>query len=145
MHTIKGLIIIFVILLSTEFTFSQEITININGIRSTEGSIAIMVFTDSAAFEDKKPYKKFVIDKKSLKDGMITTKITLPAGAYGISLLDDENNNSKMDYNFIGYPQEGFGFSNYYHTGFSKPKFSSYIITVIKNKDLSVDIKIRYL
>ncbi len=145
MKIIKGLIIIFAIILSTEFSFSQEVTINISDIRSAKGSISIMAFPDSATFKDKKPYKRFVIDKKNLKDGKITTKMTLPPGTYGISILDDENKNGKMDFNFIGYPQEGFGFSNYYHTGFSRPKFSSFIITVVENKDMSVDIKFRYL
>lgn len=36
----------------------------------------------------------------------------LPAGTYALALLHDENENGRLDRDFIGWPQEGFGFSN---------------------------------
>ena len=43
------------------------------------------------------------------------TNVTLEApgaGTYAIVIYHDENANTDMDTTFIGYPTEGFGFSN---------------------------------
>jgi len=57
--------------------------------------------------------------------------------------LDDENDNVKMDYTLIGIPKEGFALSNYYHTGFSKPKLAQFLIVVNKN-NMTIHLKMRY-
>jgi uncharacterized protein (DUF2141 family) len=36
----------------------------------------------------------------------------LPPGEYAVVAMHDENDNGKMDYNFLGIPVEGYGFSN---------------------------------
>ena len=41
-------------------------------------------------------------------------------------------------------PKEGFAFSNYYHTGMSKPTFDDFQFT-LGNEDKKVVMKIRYL
>ena len=38
--------------------------------------------------------------------------IGLPAGSYAVSVLHDENSDGKMDFNWIGVPTKGYGFSN---------------------------------
>ena len=52
-------------------------------------------------------------DKSRVKDGRMTVEISVKCGIYGISVIDDENNNGKMEYNLLGIPKEGFGFSNF--------------------------------
>lgn len=42
-------------------------------------------------------------------------------GRYGIAVFHDENNNGKVDTNFLGLPKEGFGFSRI--TPMRKPSF----------------------
>ena len=73
----------------------------------------------------------------------MTIKIKLKPGTYGISILDDENNDGKMDYKLIRIQKEGYGFSNYYHTGMSRPNFEDFDF-IIGNKNIFVKIKIRY-
>jgi len=36
----------------------------------------------------------------------------IPPGEYAISIFHDENDNGKLDTNFIGIPKEPYGFSN---------------------------------
>jgi len=71
--------------------------------------------------------------------------VDLPVGKYGISLLDDENKNKLMDYSFFGIPEEGFGFSNFEHTGFSKPDLKVFTISIQSNKEQSISFKVRYM
>jgi uncharacterized protein (DUF2141 family) len=50
-----------------------------------------------------------------------------------------------MEYNFIGIPKEGFGFSDYYHSGLTKPKFDAFKFTLEKEKKKKITIKVRYM
>ena len=36
----------------------------------------------------------------------------LPEGVYAVQVMHDENDNDKLDTNFLGIPSEGYGFSN---------------------------------
>ncbi|HEY9158755.1 DUF2141 domain-containing protein [Candidatus Binatus sp.] len=47
----------------------------------------------------------------------------IPAGDYAVSVFHDENGNGKFDSNFIGYPLEGYGFSNNVKPQFKDPSF----------------------
>jgi len=47
----------------------------------------------------------------------------VPAGDYAVTLFHDENGNGKFDSNFIGYPLEGYGFSNNAKAQFAAPSF----------------------
>jgi uncharacterized protein (DUF2141 family) len=69
----------------------------------------------------------------------------MEAGIYGLSLLDDENNNGNMEYNFLGIPKEGFGFSDYYHTGLTKPKFDAFKFSIDEGQTRKITIRIRYI
>jgi len=45
----------------------------------------------------------------------------LEPGAYGLSLIYDEDNNYELDLNLLGIPTEGFGFSNNARATFGPP------------------------
>ena len=59
-------------------------------------------------------------------------------------MLDDENNDTEMEYNWVGIPQEGFGFSDYYHTGLSRPVLADFDF-VLGEEGKAVTMKIRYM
>ena len=122
-----------------------DIEITVKNIKTQKGKILIGIFKDNASFDKGKPFKSVQSSKESMKNGVLTIKTQLEAGIYGASLLDDENNNTKMDYNFIGVPKEGFGFSNYYHKGFSKPKFQTFQFEVKEAVSTKIDMAIRYM
>lgn len=124
---------------------AEDVLITIKGIRSAKGNILMNVFTGDQEFKDKTPYKELKFSKKAIKDGVLTLKVSLPAGEYGLSLLDDENNNNEMDYNLIHMPKEGFGFSDYYHTGLSMPKYNDFDFKLEEGSTKKVTVKVRYL
>ncbi|MFH2143242.1 MAG: DUF2141 domain-containing protein [Bacteroidota bacterium] len=43
---------------------------------------------------------------------MLVTSVELKQGKYGLTLLDEGISYGDMDYNFMGIPTEGYGFSN---------------------------------
>ena len=126
------------------FIKSQTITIKLSNIRSPKGHIKVAFFTNEKEFEDEKPKYMRKVSKSSMKNGEVTATFKdIPAGKYGIAVLDDENANGLMDYSFF-MPTEGFGFSDYYHTGMKKPKYSSFTF-VLGKENKTINVKFRYI
>jgi uncharacterized protein (DUF2141 family) len=121
------------------------ISVIIKDIKTPNGQILMGIYKDDVSFEKDLPYKKVQAFKTKISNGTLMVEVKLEPGKYGISLMDDENFNGKMDYNFIGIPKEGFGFSNYYHSGLTKPKLKSFAFEVIENKNTKVEVKMKYM
>ncbi len=124
---------------------AQNVEVTITGIRSDKGQIAIGVFKDNETFQKEDAFldKQFV--KKEIANGVMKVQFSLDPGIYGLSLLDDENSNGKMEYNFLGIPKEGFGFSDYYHKGITKPKFDAFKFSLDNDQTRRITIRIRYM
>ncbi len=101
----------------------HETEVKVTGIRSPKGKIVLNVFKDNVSYDDEKPYKKFMFDKKAMNDGTLIVNCELEPGIYGFTMIDDENDNGKIDKNIIGMPKEGFGFSNFFMEKMKKPTF----------------------
>jgi uncharacterized protein (DUF2141 family) len=124
--------------------YSQTLKVNITGIRNSSGSIVLAFYSTAESFDKEQPLFLKKITKNGLANGKLSiTYNDLKSGTYGIAILDDENNNDKMDYGWL-IPKEGFGFSDYYHTGLTKPTFDKFDF-VLKNENKTVEIKVRYL
>ncbi len=124
---------------------SQNVEVTISGLRSEKGQIILGVFTSEEAFEKEESILEKRVPKNGSDRGSMTISLTLESGVYGISVLDDENNNGKMEFNFLGIPREGFGFSDYYHTGLTKPKFTLYRFSIGGDTTRKVSVRIRYI
>ncbi len=124
--------------------FSQaKVPIKITGIRSNLGSIRLAVYQNRQQYENNKPSLKRIIPKATLRNGTLSVDVDLEDGVYGIAILDDENDNGKMDYGLV-LPSEGFGFSNYYLTSLSQPSFENFKIQIKKDDLLTVVVKMKY-
>jgi len=125
--------------------FGQQVSfkIEIGNLQSSDGSIIVSIFEDQKEFEDDRPTKRISILKKDNMDtGIFEAELTLPPDTYGLALVDDENNDGEMNFNWMGMPKEGFGFSNYYHSGLSRPKFSDFSFNLTEGiKTLKMKIK----
>jgi uncharacterized protein (DUF2141 family) len=90
----------------------EGIDLTINNIRNKTGVIQIGVFDSDRGYPDK-PVFSFTLAKDTMLNGKLKLFIPLKEhGTIGITVLDDENKNKKMDFIFGIKPKEGFGFSN---------------------------------
>ena len=103
------------------------------------------MFNSESGFNNLKTIKDFKISKQTMKNGSLKFSVNLPPGEYGFSVLDDYNKDGKMDYNFLGVPKEGFGFSNYFHSGIFKPKLEAFKFLLKKGKSKLIEIKVKYM
>jgi uncharacterized protein (DUF2141 family) len=100
------------------------IKVEVTGFRNDNGQLGCSLWNGPAGF----PRDGFHILKHvwaPIKDarGECVFAGTFPAGDYAVTLFHDENKNGKFDSNMIGYPLEGYGFSNNVVPRFSAPGF----------------------
>lgn len=101
-----------------------DLMLEISDIRNTKGEILIAVFNQSEGFPEDES-KFFRADTiRGLRGTTARTLFKdLTYGEYAITLMHDENVDGKMEYSWIGMPQEGYGFSTNYRPKFRAPKF----------------------
>lgn len=89
-----------------------RLQIQVNRMRSPDGSINVTIYPDDSAHFLHGKYK---IARQIFRvvQPLTTFCIVLPApGYYAVALFHDENENRHFDTNFLGIPVEGYGFSN---------------------------------
>lgn len=103
---------------------TADIEVRLQNLNSNKGKILLAIYDQPSAFPDnaEKAVKTYDIDTKDIINSTIILQGLKP-GNYAISLMHDSNNNGKMDYNAIGFPKEGYGFSNNPKIKFSAPSF----------------------
>lgn len=139
MNLLVGLAFIFA---ASNAKAQQETAIKVTGIRSAKGKIMLDVFKDNTGYNDQKPYKTISFDKKALIDGnTLTVSVKLEPGIYGFTIVDDENENGKIDKNFIGMPKEGFGFSNFFMEKMKKPTFDEFKVDLTSPHKINIRVK----
>lgn len=119
-------------------------SLEITGIRNSKGFIRIALFADEIQFIKEQPQKSFIYDKSQLVDGKMELSISgIRPGIYGIAVLDDENDNGKLDYKLF-IPCEGIGFSCFEHK-LRKPGFSDFSFELKDGLLLKLKIQIKYI
>jgi len=129
----------------SSFRVPQKTTvlIGITNLRSEKGSIQMGIYKDDESFQEEKEFMLKRFSKKNMKGNILVVKMQLEPGEYGFALLDDENDNGKMDYGIM-LPKEGFGFSNYYHKGMKRPHFEQFKFNVGQHTT-RVKVKVKYM
>lgn len=146
MKTYLSAILALFILLVGGTISAQTIDLTFTNLESSNGQIVLGIYRDQTTWEKEEPgITKYFPKGSAVWAGTLKVSFTLAPGTYGISMLDDSNSDSKMNYNWLGLPKEGFGFSNLYHTGWSKPKFKDFSVSLAAGQRIAVTIKVRYL
>ena len=121
----------------------NKVTITIKNIRSDTGVIRIGIYNNPVQFPQD-PVKCFTLEKTMMIEGtMEIVLIDISPGSYAISLLDDEDGNERMKYNFLRMPREGYGFSNNVKPGLKSPPFEKCSIQIGKG-NTHLNIKMQY-
>lgn len=139
----KRNIFLFVLLFAALSINAQTLTVEISNIRNNKGKIILSVFIDNDSFRKEEALFSNNYYKGDLKTDKMICKIPLKQGPYGITILDDENSDGEMEFSFIGIPKEGYGFSNFYHKGITKPQFEDFDF-LIREKDKIVQVELKY-
>jgi len=87
-----------------------ELTVSITNIRTDKGNLMVSVVNNDAGWNNQE--KPVAVAKVAATGKDSVLHFDLPAGSYAVQVMHDENDNGKLDTNFMGIPAEGYGFSN---------------------------------
>ncbi|OHX67813.1 DUF2141 domain-containing protein [Flammeovirga pacifica] len=121
---------------------NEKVTLKITGATSSNGKIEIGIYNTADNFpENGKQFKGYSIDAdtKTIQFSIDD----LPEGTYAIAIWHDENEDKKLNTNWVGKPTEKYGFSNNVFGVLSPPDFEEASFTVEKNKitELTINLK----
>lgn len=130
--------LVFVLQGAAQLLFTQNLTIEVREIEKVEGHLYVAIYNSKETFL-KKPLTAFRVD---VKDKVVTIPCQgLPAGAYAISLFQDENGNGKMDTAAFGIPTEKFGFSNDAEGVMGPPSYEKCCFALTEDMTLVIHLK----
>ena len=91
--------------------WAAELTVRLNNAPS-KGTVVFVLFNSANTFGDLRDPARVV---KQQLDGREIYRIqNVPPGEYALLVYHDENNNDRIDRNYIGIPKEPLGYSNGY-------------------------------
>ena len=129
-------------LLASSQVSGATLTVIISDVRSDIGVLNIGIYDNKNDWLGSS-----TVQKRSLTvlehnvGGVVTTSFEVEPGEYAISVHHDDNDNGKMDTNFIGIPKEPTGLSNGAVPKFGPPKYKDAAFRV-GNEDLEMRIKL---
>jgi uncharacterized protein (DUF2141 family) len=118
--------------LADERKAGATLEVSIKRLRNDTGRVAVALFKDPDAFPDQKRALRGRVVAISRKQARTRFEGLAP-GRYALAVLHDENNNDEMDFNLLGMPLEGYGFSNDAHAMFGPPSFEEARFSVAKS------------
>lgn len=120
---------------------TYSITITVTNIRNHDGVIRFKFFDDSTPFPHDTGFRKVVVSKSQFTgDSFTVTYEGFPSQYMGIALLDDENDNWKLDMGWF-LPKEGHAFSDYHHTALRRPVYNDFRFLLTGNKKVIMKMK----
>jgi uncharacterized protein (DUF2141 family) len=104
--------------------------IHVDGLRNSTGDVGTTIFAspDGWPEDNNKAFRHGPTPIAPGQRQVTAVWANLPPGDYGVAAIHDENQNHKLDKNFIGIPKEGFGFANNPHVGLSAPRFNEALV-----------------
>lgn len=122
----------------------QRIHVDILDIKNSTGSVACALFESPEGFPAD--YLRQATNIMSLKIQKTAARCDfegLPPGTYALAIIHDENMNGKLDTNVLGFPTEGYGFSNDAKGILSAPSFAAASFTY-DGGNLELTIRLQY-
>lgn len=131
----KDLIIFIIASLFAPLTLFGQITftIEVEQLRNNNGKLLLELNNDKE--EVIKGFSEKITDSKCI---LVITE--LKPGKYAFKYFHDENNDEKINTNFMGIPKEGYGFSNNAKGTFGPPSFDKMVFEITKSDTMRCTI-----
>lgn len=121
----------------------NRIRVHVLGLRSDRGDIRCTLFSSAEDFPNNGDLMA-KITTAPIVDRTATCEFTgITPGLYAVVLFHDENGDGKFNRNWIGLPEEGYGFSNDAPAHFRPPRFDEASFS-FAGGTLEIPVNIRY-
>ena len=133
------LLYFFLFLFPSLLIAQHDISLQINNVKTSNGTINVAVYDESEGF--LKLDKVYKADSVMAHKGKTELHITgLPEGEYALAIFHDENGNNKLDTNWLGIPKEDIGFSYARMKTFGPPQFKECAFTLSNNQKIEISL-----
>ena len=92
-------------------THAADLDIKVTDVRAQQGSLRVAVIDSADGWADGGKPVAGTVGKAQGPEQTFHFP-DLPPGRYAVMVMHDQNDNGKLDSNFMGMPIEGYGFSN---------------------------------
>jgi uncharacterized protein (DUF2141 family) len=122
---------------------SMPVMVQISGFPDNVGRASCALYNRADGFATDKAV--FMNATSPISNGIATcTFNNVPTGSYAVAFFHDRNMNNKMQKNFLGIPQEGYGFSNDAKPhGFGPPSFSDASFSHDGSQPTTINVKLQ--
>jgi uncharacterized protein (DUF2141 family) len=90
---------------------AADLDIKVTDVRAQQGSLRVAVIDSAGGWADGGKPVAGTVGKAQGPEQTFHFP-DLPPGRYAVMVMHDQNDNGKLDSNFMGMPIEGYGFSN---------------------------------
>lgn len=138
MKKIALLLLFYLSVNASQAQSQKKLEVVIKNIRDDKGVLIVGIFNSESTFI-KKAWRG---QKPKPQQGTVHVIFEdIPAGEYAISVIHDNNENGKLDSNFMGIPKEGVGFSNDAVGTFGPPSYDKSRFNCPMDQAVSVTMK----
>jgi uncharacterized protein (DUF2141 family) len=120
---------------SLGFAQNPNLTITVQNLKNNNGLLTVELYNSKEKFL-KTAYKSDSVAIKS--NTALVTFIGIPKAEYTVMVYHDENNNGKLDKNFIGMPKEPVACSNNAKGFMGPPKYEDVKFTITADKKINI-------
>ena len=118
-------------LLASSTALAAPVTVVVTNFQSDVGEVNLAVYDNDDDFLGENTFTRAKLDvSDNLVEGNVTFTLDLEPGEYAITIHHDDNDNGKMDTNFMGIPKEPAAFSNGHVPRFGPPKYKKAAFTI---------------
>ncbi|WP_428488147.1 DUF2141 domain-containing protein [Rhodopila sp.] len=120
--------------------FGAQVVVTVTGVRDDLGTVRVAICPRTDFLKPACPYS----GRTPARVGTVVVTIDdVPPGLYAAQAYQDANNNGILDRNWLGFPQEGMGFSNNALFKLGPPSFVDAAFTVTADT-IRISFRLRY-
>ena len=121
----------------------NKLTVVVDGITRPRGQVCFRLYDKDKGF----PQSDAGVIQSGCTNAQGSSVVAefhaLQPGTYAVTVFHDENNDQKLNTNFLGIPREGFAISNNPPVKIGAPKFNNASFNV--EGDTTIRVNMRYL
>ncbi len=130
----RKLSVLFFFLSAGVFAQKYTLKVKIEGFENNNGKLY---------FQLQNPSQKAVYQSiETINNKVVFVELKdIAKGKYSVRVFHDENNNKKIDKNFVGIPTESWGLSNNVKAILGPPNFEDSLFELNGNKEISIKLQ----
>jgi uncharacterized protein (DUF2141 family) len=123
---------------------SATLEVVVPQLRNAQGALGCQLFASEQGFPKAGERAQQSVIAPIRNGAAVCRFQPVPAGAYAVSVMHDENGNQRLDSNLVGMPTEGYGASNNKTHAMSAPRWDESRFELAAGENRQLTIHLRY-